>query len=130
MSATIPAITSPLDYSKNWGISIEVNAKDTRDPIGSRFGTIALNFTGLPQTGAQAMIHRAGDPEETTYCAFVTSGTAVALGAFTTSCWNSTGAGLTAADAPKIDWISLAVMVTTSEIIVDKLCLTSIVFGN
>jgi hypothetical protein len=134
VSGTVPALPAEptsADYTDNWGLQVGVNASDPIGAIGKSYSTITLNYTGTPQTGLRATIHRTGDPVGTTYCALVTSGTAMALTSFNTTCWNSgSGVALTAADLPKIDKVGLEVPSTQQEIAVTKLCLTSIVFGN
>jgi hypothetical protein len=132
VSGTAPALPpSPTsqDYSDNWGIQLGANASDPLGAIGKTYSTITLNFTGTPQTGLRATVHRTGDPIGTTYCSLVTSGTPMALTSFNTSCWNGSGTNLTAADLPKIDKVGLEVPSTQSEITLSKLCLTGIVFG-
>jgi hypothetical protein len=132
VSGTIPALPptpTATDYADNWGMQVGANASDPIGALGKTYSTITLNFTGSPLTGLRATVHRTGDPIGTTYCALVTSGTAMALTSFNTSCWNSSGTNLTAADLPKIDKVGLEVVSTQSEIAVSKLCLTSIVFG-
>lgn len=135
VSATIPALSSAptaTEYTENWGIRFGVNASasDPLSPIGEAFSSITFNLTGSPQTGLRAFVHRAGDTPGVSYCALVTSGKPIVLTSFNTSCWNGTGTSLTAADAPKIDKIGLEVTSTLSEINVNNLCITSIVFGN
>lgn len=133
ISATIPALpVAPFtsDYDLNWGIQLGVNVSEPVGPIGRNYSTLTFNLTGTPQTTCWAVVHRAGDAPGTAYCAPVTSGTAVSITSFNTSCWNGTGPNLTAADTPKIDKIGLQVTSTSSEINVNNLCITSIVFGN
>lgn len=133
VSGTIPALpASPTstDYNDNWGMQLGANASEPIGALGKSYSTITLNFTGSPQTGLRATVHRTGDPIGTTYCALVTSGTAMALTSFNTSCWNSSGTSLTTADLPKIDKVGLEVVSGQTEITVSKLCLTSIVFGS
>lgn len=133
VSGTIPALPAnptSTDYSDNWGMQLGANASDPIGALGKSYSTITLNFTGSPQTGLRATVHRTGDPIGTTYCSLVTSGTAMALTSFNTSCWNNSGTSLTTADLPKIDKVGLEVVSTQSEITVSKLCLTSIVFGS
>jgi hypothetical protein len=132
VSGTIPALPpSPTstDYADNWGLQVGANASDPIGALGKTYSTITLNFTGSPQTGLRATVHRTGDAIGTTYCALVTSGTPMVLTSFNTSCWNSSGTNLTAADLPKIDKVGLEVVSSQSEITVSKLCLTSIEFG-
>jgi hypothetical protein len=133
VSGTIPALPAnptSTDYSDNWGMQLGANASDPIGALGKTYSTITLNFTGSPQAGLRATVHRTGDPVGTTYCSLVTSGTPMALTSFNTSCWNNSGTSLTTADLPKIDKVGLEVVSTQAEITVSKLCLTSIVFGS
>lgn len=133
VSGTIPALPenpTSTDYSDNWGMQLGANASDPIGALGKSYSTITLYFTGSPQTGLRATVHRTGDPIGTTYCSLVTSGTAMALTSFNTSCWNNSGISLTSADLPKIDKVGLEVVSGQTEITVSKLCLTSIVFGS
>lgn len=133
VSGTIPALPknpTSTDYNDNWGIQLGVNASDPIGALGQSYSTITLNFTGTPQSGLRATVHRTGDPIGTTYCALVKSGEPLVLTNFNTSCWNTSGTYLTGADLPKIDKVSLQISSTQSEIPISKLCLTSIVFAK
>jgi hypothetical protein len=133
VTGLVPALPSPAtgaDFAANWGIQLGVNAKEPIAAIGKAFTTITINFTGLPATGLRAELHRSGDAAGATYCALLTSGTAMLLTSFNTACWDSTGTAFTAADAAKIDKVSIQVSSTTTAIPVTNLCITSITFGN
>jgi len=132
VSGTIPALPParvPSDLASNWGIQMGANASDPVSPLRKAYKTITLNFTGSPQTGLLAYVHRSGDPAGTAYCSPVTTGTAIALTSFNTACKDGTGTNLTVADLSKIDMVALEVPSSTSAIPVHKLCLNSIVFG-
>jgi hypothetical protein len=138
MTGSIPALpASPQqsDYDNNWGLQVGAN---TSEPSGTALGssatsykTITLTVTGAPLAGLRAEIHRLGDPEDATYCAKMTSNTAINLTSFSTECYGgSNDVKLTTADIPKIDKISIQVSATSSAITVTDLCLTSIQFGS
>jgi len=137
MSGSIPSLpAAPVqsDYDNNWGMEIGVNAQDPPDAIGSAmssFTTVTFTFSGIPQTGVRAFIHRKGDPESTTYCFdSVAPGRTVSLIKFNTKCWgDATTVYLTYADLPNIDQIGLMVPSTMSAITVNSFCLARISFN-
>jgi hypothetical protein len=133
ISATIPALpAAPTqgDYDNNWGVQIGVNATITPgEPIGRAYSTIAMSFSGSPTAGLRVELHRAGDPDATTYCA-TNTGAPVPLTTFNTACWDNTGIAFTAADAPLIDKVGVQVSSTLAAITVANLCLNSITFGD
>jgi len=135
MSGKIPALSTTdaaPDYAGNWGVQIGVNAKDPNAAMGgSGYKTITFTVNGSPSSGLRALVHRAGDVPDTSYCApMISSGAALDLTTFNTKCWDSTGDNLAAADVPNIDQVAVQVTSTTSEITVDNLCLTKVEFGN
>ncbi len=134
MSGTVPALSdTPTDseYSSNWGVQIGVNAKDPNAAMGDHgYKTITFTVTGSPSTGLRALLHRSGDGDGTSYCAPLTSGTAIPLTSFNNKCWDSSGDDLTDADVPNIDKVSVQVTSTATAATVDKLCLTKVEFGN
>jgi hypothetical protein len=134
VSGTVPALPAQptaADFRDNWGLQVGVNASAPIGAIGKSYSTITLNFTGTPQSGLRATVHRSGDAVGDTYCAVVTSGVPMVLTSFNTTCYNSgSGVNLTAADLPTIDKVGLEVPSSQQEIAVSKLCLTSIVFGS
>lgn len=133
MSGSIPALaaTNP-DYTGNWGISVGVGATDPAGGgLGQSFTSVTITVTGTPTTGLRAVVHRVGDPVSTTYCAALTSGTAITFTTFAVDCYNGTaavGPFITAADVPNIDNISVQVSSTSSLITVTNLCIASITF--
>jgi hypothetical protein len=133
ISATIPAlpaVPTQGDYDSNWGVQIGVNATITPgEPIGRAYSTIAMSFSGSPTAGLRVELHRAGDPDATTYCATNTEA-AIPLTAFNTACWDNTGIAFTATDAPLIDKVGVQVSSTLAAITVANLCLTSVTFGD
>jgi len=131
-TGSIPALsTSSPDYVNNWGIQVGVNATDPDKAIGKSFGSITVNATGLPSSGARVELHRFGDAAGATYCANLVSGTPIVLTSFNTVCWDpNNGTALTAADVAKIDKVGIQVSSITTAIAVTSLCMTSIVFGQ
>lgn len=139
LTGSIPALPDPAvqsDYDNNWGVQVGVNASETEGAeIGTAFSTVALTFAGKPTTGLRASVHLKGDQPGTTYCYNgVTSGKALKLTDFITTCWDGascTSAGckaLTADMAKNIDKVGLQVSSTTAAITVDNLCLSGIQF--
>ena len=133
VTGTVPALpVSPTqpDRNNNWGIQVGVNAAEPNQAIGKSFGSITVNATGLPSSGARVELHRSVDAAGTTYCSnsFV-SGTPIALTSFNTSCWDNSGTALTTGDVAKIDEVGIQVSSTNTAITVTDLCMTSIVFG-
>ncbi len=125
----LPASPKPSDNSANWGVLIGADATyPAGGGLGRSFQTITLNFSGNPQTGIRAALHRKGDPDATNYCATVKSGSPVAFAAFNTQCWDGTGVNLSAADLANLDWIGIQVPSASSAIAITNLCLTGITF--
>jgi hypothetical protein len=134
VTGSVPALSdapTPTEYAENWGLAVGVNAKEPIAAMGKAYTTIAINYSGLPTSGLRAEIHRSGDPSGTTYCAFLTSIAPVLLSSFNTMCWEAvSGTPFDAADAAKIDKVSIQVSSTKVAITVTNLCLNSIVFGS
>lgn len=138
ISGTIPMVTgTPADYTDDWGLQIGVNATDAT-PSGT-LGSNAASFTKItfttsgavaPTTAAiRAEIHRLGDPDATTYCANMTSGTPITLTAFNTACWDGSGTSLTSADITNIDKVGVQISSdTSSAYTVTNYCLSGISF--
>jgi hypothetical protein len=126
----LPAQPVQKDYDDNWGVQIGVDATVTPGtPIGKQYSAIAIEVTGSPTAGLRVELHKAGDPEATTYCA-TNTGAPIALTNFNTACWDNTGKAFTLADAPQIDKVGIQVSSTQSAITVANLCLKSITFGK
>jgi hypothetical protein len=133
MSGSVPALSAVNpDYTDNWGVVIGVTstASTPSGGLGQSFSSIAITVTGSPASGLRAMVHRKGDPDTTSYCAAMTSGTAIAFTSFNTKCYDTPpdGVALTAADVPNIDEIYVDVPSITTAITVTNLCITGIAF--
>jgi len=142
ISGAIPLVTPDTafptgDYTADWGLQIGVNATDAT-PSGT-LGSNAASFTKItfttsgavaPTTAAiRAEIHRLGDPDATTYCANMTSGTPITLTAFNTACWDGSGTSLTSADITNIDKVGVQISSdTSSAYTVTNYCLSGISF--
>jgi hypothetical protein len=123
ISGSIPMVTGG-DYSSNWGIML---AAECRDPaggtLGASYSSITLSVAGTPSSGLRAVVHRHYDQDSYNYCAFFNSGTRLLFTSFNSSCWDGSGAPLTLADVPNIDWIAVMVPSSTSSSIrVSNLC--------
>jgi hypothetical protein len=134
MSGSVPALSAVNpDYTDNWGVVIGVTstASTPSGGLGQSFSSIAITVTGSPASGLRAMVHRKGDPDTTSYCAAMTSGTAIAFTSFNTKCYDTPpdGVALTAADVPNIDEIYVDVPSITTAITVTNLCITGITFA-
>lgn len=133
VTGSVPALaaTNP-DYSGNWGLSVGVNAGDPAGTtgLGQPFTSITITVSGSPTTGLRAIVHRKGDADATQYCYPLTSGTAIPLTSFSTTCYTSAlpGTAITAADVPNIDKVSVQVSSGTAAITVASLCITGISF--
>jgi hypothetical protein len=133
ITGSVPALGTPPDYTGNWGVSVGVNASATDGTgLGQPFTSITIAVTGLPSSGLLAMFHRSGDPDATSYCHALTSGIAMPLTSFSTTCYTpaSPGTAITAADVPKIDMISVRVSSGAVAIPVSNLCITGITFAK
>jgi len=136
MSGKIPALPAvPLqsDYDNNWGIQIGVNTSEPPGlTLGKKYASITLTVAGKPSTGLRAEIHVKGEPAGQTYCADLTSGTAIQLSTFNQECWNGATAApakaLSADNIQNIDKVGIQVSSTMEEIKVETLCLQSIEF--
>jgi hypothetical protein len=135
ISGTIPTLPpSPTvdDDNANWGVAIGLNA--TEEPnigtLGQTYSTIAFTLIGSPQGDLRAHLHRKGDPDGTTFCSSVTSGTPIPLTSFSTTCYDRAkpGLALTTADVPNIDKLNVQVNSTSSPVTISNLCLTGIAF--
>ena len=141
LTGSIPAVaaTNP-DYTDNWGVQIGVNATINTDgtlgnfgqTLGQSFTSIAITVTGSPLSGLRVLVHRHGDPNDTAYCAALTSGVAIPLVAFNTKCWDfpPDGVALTAADVPNIDEVAVQVSSVFTPITVTNLCIAGITFSS
>jgi hypothetical protein len=131
VTGTVPALsaTDP-DYTANWGVQVGTNLREPLGPGGLTFKSVAVNITGTPLSGLRLELHRSGDASGTTYCALVTSGTAIALTKFNTQCWNDLGDAFPDADGAKVDKISIQVSSGAADIPINRLCLSSIVLGT
>lgn len=134
MSGNIPALpATPLqsDYDNNWGIQIGVNTSEPPGiTLGKTYASITITLSGSPLTGLRAELHVKGEPAGQTYCADLTSGTAIDFSKFNQECWNgdtaSASKALSMDNITNIDKVGIQVSSTQSEIKVDKLCLQSI----
>ena len=130
----LPAAPTSTDYSNNWGVSVGVNATDTTPSggLGQSFSSVTITVSGSPSSGLRAMVHRKGDADATSYCATLTSGTAMPLTSFSTTCYTpaSPGTAITATDVPNIDLIGVQVSSGTAAITVSNLCITGITFAQ
>ena len=125
------AATNP-DYTGNWGLQVGLNSTDPAgNGLGQSLTSVTITVTGSPTAGLRAIVHRKGDAVGTTYCAMLTSGTAIAFTSFITDCYATAPAGtkLTATDVPNIDQVSIQVSSTTTAITVTNLCITGITFA-
>jgi hypothetical protein len=135
MSGSVPALPAAptsADYTNNWGVSIGLNSTDpAASGLGQSFVSVAITVTGTPAAGLRAVVHRKGDVDDVSYCAALTSGTAIPLTSFVTDCYNTVPAGtkITTADIPNIDKISVQVSSTSAAITVSNLCITGITFS-
>ncbi len=135
MSGSVPALpASPTsaDYTNNWGVSVGVGATDPAGGgLGQSFTSVTITVTGSPTAGLRAVVHRKSDPASTTYCAVLTSATAITFTTFAVDCYNGAtakGPFIAAADVPNIDNISVQVSSTSTAITVTNLCIASITF--
>jgi len=134
ISGSIPALpAAPLqaDYDNNWGVQIGVNSSDpTGTTLGGSYSTITYTVTGTPSSGLRAELHRKGDPDATTYCHDMTSGTSIKLTDFNTKCYDSPADGvqLTSSDVGNLDKVGVQVSSTQQAIAVTNLCLTGVQF--
>jgi len=127
----LPATPTSADYSANYGVIVGVNSTDASGGLGQAFSSITITTTGGPSSGVRAQIHKLGDPDATSYCATLTSGTAIPLTKFATDCYNTTPTGVfAAADASKIDKVSVEVFSGSTAITVTNLCITGITFAK
>jgi hypothetical protein len=129
----LPASPTSTDYSNNWGVSVGLNAIDPAGGgLGQTFTSVTITVTGSPTAGLRAIVHLKGTADSTTYCAALTSGTAIPLMSFVTDCYNTAPAGtkITTADITNIDKISVQVSATQTAIAVSSLCITSIAFAQ
>ena len=134
ITGSVPALSATApDYTGNWGVSVGVNSSDaTGGTLGQTFSSITIAVSGSPGSGLRALVHRKGDPAATSYCATLTSGTAMPLTSFSTTCYTpaSPGTAITTTDVPNIDQISVQVSSGTAAITVSNLCITGITFAK
>jgi hypothetical protein len=133
ITGAVPALGATPDYTNNWGVSVGVNSTDPAGTgLGQPFTSVAITVTGSPTSGLRAMMHKKGDPDATSYCATLTSGTAMPMTGFSTTCYTpaSPGTALTAADVPNIDKISVQVSSGPAAVTVANLCITGITFAK
>ncbi|MGO9289587.1 MAG: hypothetical protein ACLQIJ_12655 [Polyangia bacterium] len=134
ITGSVPALGTPPDYTGNWGVSVGVNSTDSTPSggLGQSFSSVTITVSGSPGSGLRALVHRKGDPAATSYCATLTSGTAMPLISFSTTCYTpaSPGTAITTTDVPNIDQISVQVSSGTAAITVSNLCITGITFAK
>jgi hypothetical protein len=129
----LPASPTSADYTNNWGVSVGVNATDPEGGgLGQSFTSVTITVTGSPTTGLRALVHKKGEAVDTSYCAPLTSGTAIPFTSFVTDCYNTVPAGtkITATDVPNIDKITVQVSSGSAAITVTDLCITGITFAK
>jgi len=129
----LPATPAQVDYDTNWGIQIGVNTSEPPGlTLGKSYASIAITISGKPTTGLRAELHVKGEPAGQTYCADMTSGTAIPLSTFNQECWNGATAASSKAlsmdNIQNIDKVGIQVSSTMEEIKVENLCLQSIEF--
>jgi len=133
MTGSIPALGDEPDYEANWGVQVALNATDPDGGgLGQSFSSVTITLSGKPTSGLRAIVHRKGDPEATSYCAALTSGTAITFTSFVTDCYNTEPSGkkIAATDVPNIDKIGVQVSSGSAAITVDDLCITEIEFAK
>ncbi len=138
MSGTIPPLPNPAyqsDYDANWGIQIGVNGSEPPGAtLAKDYTSVAITVTGKPSSGLRAELHVKGEPAGQTYCANLTSGTAIPFASFNQKCWDvgtsseDPSLNLAASNVKNIDKVGIQVSSTEAEIKVEKLCLTGISF--
>jgi hypothetical protein len=121
----LPPSPTASDYSDNWGIIVAANCTDPPGPLGSSFRTINISCSGSPSSGLRAVVHRAGDPDGSNYCADMTANAPISFTAFNTACWGGAGTALTLADVSNLDWIGVQIPPGSSTI-KTNLCLGGI----
>jgi hypothetical protein len=130
VSGNVPIADVPTYAS--WGLDIGVSATyPATGGLGQSFTSITISVTGSPLTGLRAQVHRLGDPVGTSYCAPITSGTAIRFTTFSVDCYNTVPKGpfIAAADVTNIDIVDVQVPSGAAAIAVTNLCITGITFG-
>jgi hypothetical protein len=134
MSGSIPALPAAptaTDYSSNWGASVGLNATDPAGGgLGQSFTSVTITVTGAPTSGLRAIVHKKGDPDSTSYCFALTSGTAIPITSFVTDCYNTVPSGTKIAASDTIDKISVQVSSGPAAIAITDLCITAIAFAK
>jgi hypothetical protein len=120
------------DAPDNWGANLGVNAAAPNDSVGAlsaSYKNVAFTFSGTPNNGLRAIIHRKGDPAWVTYCMDgLVSNKALVLTKFSTKCWGDTSSvDLAPKDVTKIDQIGVEIPSRASDVDLD-FCLTRITF--
>jgi hypothetical protein len=131
ITGSIPALGTPPDYVAKWGVSVGVNASDPAGSgLGQSFTSVTITVTGSPTSGLRALVHKKGEAVDTSYCAVLTSGTAIPFTTFVTDCYNTVPAGtkIAATDVTNIDKITVQVSSGSAAITVTDLCITKIDF--
>jgi len=127
----LPAAPTDADYTANWGLSVGVDSTaPAGNGLGQSFTSVTITVTGTPTTNLRAVVHIKSDAQTKTYCAALTSGTAIPFASFATDCYNATPTGLLATSSvTNIDHISVQVSSnSTAAITVNNLCITAITF--
>jgi hypothetical protein len=133
MSGTVPALGTPPDYTGNWGVLVGLNSTDPAGSgLGQSFTSVTITVTGAPSSGLRAQVHKKGDTDAVTYCAALTSGTAIPFTSFVTDCYNTVPAGtkIAAGDVTNIDKIAVQVSSGSAAITVAELCIAKIDFAK
>lgn len=129
----VPPNPTKTDYDNNWGIELGINATpDGTGVLGQSFSSIAVTIASSSSiSGLRVSTHRLGDPDDTNYCAPLTSGVQTPFSSFNSACWDGSGAFLSTSDVAKLDKIMVSVPSSTlSAIRIDNLCITGITFAR
>jgi hypothetical protein len=129
VSGTIPGSSSNpsyMDYMIDWGIMVGVATREPVQAIGVAYSSIALTVSGWDSGALFAVIHLDNDASNLTYCARMTSGTAIKLSSFNTECLFGSGKRLAEGDAERIDRIGVQIPPSQSRTTVTDFCLDKI----
>jgi hypothetical protein len=129
VSGTIPGSSSNpsyMDYMIDWGILVGVAAREPVQAIGIAYSSITLTVSGWDSGALFAVVHLDNDANNLTYCARMTSGTAITLSSFNTECLFGSGKRLAEADVERIDKIGVQIPPSQSRTTVADFCLSKI----
>ena len=112
-------------------ISISVDATSpSGGVIATAYSAITVNLNDSQRRGLEVWFRRAGDTYGLIYCAPAISGRPVKFAQFNSACWDNTGTAFPAAQAARIDRVGVRIRSDPSGVVVDNLCLNSIVFSR